>query len=172
MLRIRKCVRVYDIRMFINIQLRIYHPPEFMIIFIKNAPANTSINDLYEFVEPALKRTFPFKSGLILKAEILALKDKRTNELEFHGIMQIEPEKASHRAIRKLKGKKLKNKLVLVREYISRDWHNDRRINHGAVSAEIMEKRLGDRRRGDKLEVVVKDASNIFKAVTPARKLI
>jgi hypothetical protein len=142
-----------------------------MIIIVKHIQANTHKNELLEYVAPVLKRSFPFKSGRIVKTEILALRDRRTDQYEYHGLIVIEPERSGRIALIKLKGKRFNNKLVIVKEYRNRDWHNDRRVKHVHNSAEIIQKRIGDRRRGNKLELIT-DASNMFVAVNPARKLI
>lgn len=142
-----------------------------MIIIIKNIHPDTQISEIQEYVAPVLKRSFPFKSGKLMKAEILMLRDKRTKAIEFHGLVFIEPEKLGHRALIKLKGKRIHNKLVSVKEYVSRDWHNDRRVKHNNPSTAMIQKRIGDRRRGNNIETI-KHPSALFMAVNPARKLI
>lgn len=142
-----------------------------MILIIKNIHPDTQISEIQEYVAPVLKRNFPFKSGKLMRAEILMLRDKRTKAMEFHGLVFIEPEKLGLRALIKLKGKRIHNKLVSVKEYVHRDWHNDRRVNHHNPSATMIQKRIGDRRRGQNIEIV-KNPSTLFMAVNPARKLI
>ena len=143
-----------------------------MILFIRNIPGNCHLSDLHEFVAPVLKRSFPFRSGSILKSEILVIRDKHTNALEYHGLVYVDAEAAGQRAIKKLKGKRLKNKLVMVREFYHRSWHNDRRLIHKHLPDDIINKRIGDRRRGGKVEMI-KDISCIFSAnAEAARKFI
>ncbi|WP_396643643.1 hypothetical protein [Methylomonas sp. 2B] len=142
-----------------------------MILFIRNVPASTHLSELEAYVAPALKRRFLFGGARILKAEILVILDKTTHTLEYHGLVHIDSDKVGLRAIKSLKGQRFKNKLVLVREYHNRNWHNDRRQTYQATQA-LADKRVADRRRGASLEFV-KDISAIFSAPkTAARKLI
>lgn len=143
-----------------------------MIIFVKNIPANSQTSELQHYVESAVKRHFFFRSGRVLKCEVLVLQDKRTKVFEFHGLVHVDSDKAGQRALQKLKGKRFKNKLVVVREYKFRSWHNDRRLRQDSVPDTITEKRLADRRRGQGVEVI-KDISKIFSSPEDfARKLI
>lgn len=142
-----------------------------MIIILKKLPKHTLSRDLDEHVAPELKRGFPFKSGHIVKVEILSLRNKSTDEHEFHGLVHAEPENLCRRAIQMLKSKRFKNNLLIVKEFFERDMSNDRRNDQGIVPAEIMEKRIGDRRRGNQLEVVPSTVIT-FKAVNKSRKLI
>ncbi len=125
-----------------------------MILFIRNIPRDTRSSDLSDFVAPALTRLL-FRSGSIIKVEILVLRDKRTQELQYHGLVHLDSEKTGKMVIKKLRGKPFKNKSVIVREYIHRSWHNDRR-NHENVFTGIERRRSGDRRGGSNLEVVKK----------------
>ena len=129
-----------------------------MAIFIKNIPKDTHLSDIYHFVAPCLQRYFPFKSGYITKTEIIAFLDKYANKAEYHGLVFVAPEDANQTVINKLNGKRFQSKLVIVKEYINRDWHNDRRISYDEISDGNFEKRVADRRRGQRLEVI-KDIS-------------
>ncbi len=100
-----------------------------MIIFVRNIPANSQISELQAFVASAVKRNFFFRSGRVLKSEILVMQDMRTKAYEFHGMVHVDSDLAGARAIQQLKGRRFKNKLVMVREYKFRSWHNDRRLN-------------------------------------------
>ena len=143
-----------------------------MILFIKNIPANSHPSELQHYVESAVERRFFFRSGRVLKCEILVMQDKRTKAFEFHGLVYVDSDKSGQRAIQKLKGQCFKNKRVMVREYRVRSWHNDRRLKPISVPDSIMEKRHGDRRRGQHVEVI-KDMSKIFSSSEDfARKLI
>lgn len=143
-----------------------------MILFLRNIPENTRVNDLYEFLTPALKRSFPFRSGTIVKAEILVLRDKHTKLLEYHGLVHVDSEASGERVIKKIKGKRFKNKLVVIREYKKRDWQNDRRRKQQPVPEYILNKRVHDRRRNNMLEIV-QDPSTMFSASSKlSRKLI
>lgn len=135
-----------------------------MAIFIKNIPKDTHFTDIYHFVAPALHRHFPFKSGHVAKTEIFAILDKFTHEIEYHGLVLIEPEEADLRVIPKLNGKRFQNKLVVVKEYVNRDWHNDRRTNYAELPEDNINNRISDRRRGHQVELI-KDTSMIWQEI-------
>ncbi len=143
-----------------------------MILFIRNIPSTSLISELHDFVESALKKPFFFRSGRVLKCEILVIQDKRTKAYEFHGLVHVNSDKAGRRAIRQLTGKRFKNKFVVVREYAVRSWHNDRRLKYGPASEKNANKRLSERRRGEGMEFI-NDMSKIFSSSEDfARKLI
>lgn len=144
-----------------------------MLIFIRRIPEMTQIADLAAFVNPALKRGLLISPGKIIKIKILGLHEKAITQYEFHGLVEVEPEKAGRRVIEKLNGKLLKGKRVIVGEYIQRSWHNDRRTNHAEIVDHIFQgRRLGDRRRRKEVEIV-RDACEIFIANPNAsRKLL
>lgn len=135
-----------------------------MAILIKDIPRDTHFSDIYHFVAPVLQRHFPFKSAYVAKTEILAILDKFTHKVEYHGLVLIEPEEADQRAIPRLNGKRLQNKLVIVKEYNTRDWHNDRRINNAGEAREAFNKRVSDRRRGHQVELI-KDISMVWQEI-------
>lgn len=135
-----------------------------MLIFIRNIPELTLTKDLVEFVTPALKGLLPLTSGKVVKAEILVLLDKRTKLTEYHGLVSVDSEKAGRKAIKKLNGTRLNGKMVVVREFVTRSWHNDRRHDHAQVVDSFGKGlRKGDRRRGKDLDVV-EDISDMFTA--------
>ena len=102
-----------------------------MIIFLRNIPATTRINEISEFIEPVVKRSL-FKlfreSGFIDNIKILALKDNNLNLIEYHGLVTIYPHSVGERVIKLLNRQIFKGKHITVREYVKRSWHNDRRI--------------------------------------------
>ena len=138
-----------------------------MIIFIRQIPADTRPSELHDYVNPALKGGLFSAAGRVLKAEILFIRDKSTNMLESHGIVHVDSEAAGQRAIKRLRPARFKNKPVIVREYLQRDWHNDRRESEGHVPEDVMEKRLCNRRRGSRMEII-EDISRIFPVSAPA----
>lgn len=127
-----------------------------MILFIRKIPANTRLNELADFVQPALKGGLFKKPGRIVKIEILTLRDIHLHSFEYHGLVTVDSDETGHRVIKKLKGKLFKGKHTLVREYVQRRWQNDRRLKHHPEDAVALEKRKTDRRRNEKqLERVV-----------------
>ena len=141
-----------------------YYQSVFMILIIKNIPSITQESELGDFVAPALRfcLLLPFKLGNILKTDIFCLKNIKTNALSFHGRIFIDDEKAGKLAIKKLNGKRFKNKIVEVREYFIRSHKNDRRLTQQPVSTDILEKRKGERRCNIKHEGQAAAYTNVF----------
>lgn len=123
-----------------------------MILFLRNIPAQTRIGDIAEFVAPAIRGGWFKRRGQIVKIEILALHDKQVNTYEFHGLVEITPDTVAMRAIKKLNGSFLNGKMITVREYRIRSWHND------PLSPK---ERLHQNRRRKDLEVI-EDKSTLF----------
>lgn len=135
-----------------------------MIIFLRGIPASTKLSELLEFVGPAIKGGLFRKSGRVVNVKILELQDRRYKALEFHGLITVEPDAVAARAIKRLKGQRFKGKLVVVRQYFQRDWHNDPRQNHNiTVTQHLSDRRRGCRRRGKDLELM-KDISESFSS--------
>ena len=119
-----------------------------MIIFLKNIPVDTRPQDIEEFVTPGMRVGVFFRVGRLLKAEILVIRDGNTKKIEYHGLIYVDSEKTGERLIKKLNGKEFKNRVVEMRQYYSRCWHNDRRLKHAdRYSKNNKEKRLKPRRR-------------------------
>ena len=123
-----------------------------MIIFLRNIPSNTRYKDISAFVEPALKGGLFGRPGKITKIELLPLKDARLKSEEFHALVTVEPDGVGFRALKLLKGKRFKDKLIVVRQFVHRNWHNDSRHNHQPLPSNVLERRLFDRRRGKNVE--------------------
>lgn len=118
-----------------------------MILFIRRIPKGTLPSELREWVMPALQGSLFAKSALVEKVEILAIQDQEKGSIEFHGLIHIDSEQAGLRAIKRLRGQRIKGMPVQVREYQQRDWHRDRRLQQTTVSDNIVQQRRGDRRR-------------------------
>ncbi|QPK62247.1 DUF3240 family protein [Methylomonas sp. LL1] len=126
-----------------------------MNIFLRRIPANTKHIEISDFVKPALKNGFFRKPGRILNIEILALRDTRLDSIEYHGLVTLDSEWSVNQAVNVLKSRRLNGRYVMVRPYYHRSWNNDPRQNQLEVDNHaILEKRHGDRRRGNHLEVI------------------
>ena len=134
-----------------------------MIIFLRKIPANTKLGEITDFITPALKGGLFRKPGKIIKMDILTLHDIRLNTMEFHGLVTVEPDSAGFRAIKILKGRRFKDKLIIVRQYFQRNWQNDPRQNYQTTDTAFIEKRKTDRRRGKDVDVI-KDISERFSS--------
>lgn len=119
-----------------------------MILLFKNIPSTTTSKDLRNFVEPHLKYVsfLAFKRGNIFKTDTFTYKDKNYNYPFLYGIVFVDTTKAGLYLIKKLNGKRYKNKMIEVREYFVRSTKNDRRLKQTTIPDEIRNKRKGDRR--------------------------
>ncbi len=132
-----------------------------MMLFFRNVPATTRPNELYKFVAQAVAGDFSKQSKQVVKAEVLVIRDKQTNQLEHHGLVSIDCDDTGIRALKNLNGLLFHDSEILVRCYKQRDIENDRRRSDKPVPPDILEKRIQDRRRGDKVEAYI-DFSNVF----------
>lgn len=149
-----------------------------MNIFLRRIPANTKHVEISEFIIPALKKGFFGKAGRILNIEILALRDRLAGTIEYHGLVTLDSESTVQHAIKSLKNRRLNGRYVLVRPYYHRSWYNDPRQQREFDQNKYLEKRKGDRRRGQHLEVIknVSDQFNseddFFKSVNNQQYLV
>ncbi|TPQ28890.1 hypothetical protein [Methylomonas koyamae] len=133
-----------------------------MILFFKDIPVNSRPNELYSLIASAVGGEAD--SGEVLKAEVMVIRDKRTNALEYHGLTMINSEQFGLKVIERLNGKPFNGSEIQVRPYNFRDYLNDRRRSANAQVAS--EQRRQERRRGDRIEIFI-DLSNIFFAPEP-----
>lgn len=121
-----------------------------MHIFLARIPPGTTKQDIIDFIGPTLKGGLFSTSGTLVNIKIEMIRDKRTNETEYHAIVIIEPQKTALKIIQKLNRTKLKGKPINVRQYHIRNRKNDRRVNQ-RTKPECKIPRMADRRR-DSLE--------------------
>lgn len=132
-----------------------------MILFFKDIPVNSRPNELYSLIASAGGEA---DSGEVLKAEVMVIRDKRTNALEHHGLAMLDSEQFGLKAIERLNGTPFNGSEIQVRPYNFRDNFNDRRRSANAQVAS--DQRRQERRRGDRIEILI-DLSNIFFAPEP-----
>jgi hypothetical protein len=110
-----------------------------MIVFLRNVPEDASRRDIVDFISPALEGGFFKARGEILSVGVLVVKDKGLNLTEYHAIVSIRPDAVALRVIKKLHGQPFKGRRIALREYVVRNWRNDRRqikAKPGEVAAE------------------------------------
>jgi hypothetical protein len=124
-----------------------------MKIFLRQIPANASKADLWSAVQRAIAPRWYFplrRTGAIHGCHVLKIVDRTNNRLEFHGIVDVEPEHAALSAILKLNGRKLLGKVVEAREWRERSVDRDRRQRMTQPSRlAFPERRRRERRRSD-----------------------
>jgi RNA recognition motif-containing protein len=116
-----------------------------MEIFVGHLPENATPADLKAFFKGYGKQT------RCIIVEILH--NDRT--ITRHGYVVIEPDRAAHKAIKRLSLKRLNGQRVAVREYIHRAYANDRRAlgwRHKPWRA--AERRMDERRKPGKIRSV------------------
>jgi hypothetical protein len=119
-----------------------------MIIFIRNIPEDTLRQEIIAFLKPALKGGLFSVDGEIRNIKYLKITDKNTSLAEYHALVQVEPDAAALRVIKKLHGKKFRGRHTVVRQYHVRRWQNDKRLSSSKeVSPELKERRTNPTRR-------------------------
>jgi len=134
-----------------------------MILFFRNIPTNTRPTELLPHVTPELIG----KYAQVVKVEILVIRDKKTNELEHHGLVFIDPKitDQSDEVLFNNAQAWINNKLVYIRKFNQRSLLNDRRNNHAFPPSQIIiDRRLQERRRGSRVEKII-DLANQFTEV-------
>lgn len=122
-----------------------------MLLFISHVPGNTTKKELTAFVRSCRGKFWnllPFiKQPTIGKCEMLFIKDRRSETLEYHVLVSILPVKASVLIMKQLNGARLSGKPVGVRQYFKRSTYKDRRQAHADLELLPRERRNIDRRR-------------------------
>lgn len=125
-----------------------------MILFFSRIAPGTREEDIYAYVAPIVKGNVLQKTGVVKDIQILILKDILLDKLEYHAMVTIEPDEVAHRVHKKLNRKPINGKHVAVRNFVSRSWHADLRVNTQGTSEILIDRRIGDRRRGFRMKRV------------------
>lgn len=132
-----------------------------MVILLSKIPADSQKEDIANFIRPALRGPLYIKMGHIKAINLLALKDKQINDVEYYGLVRIEPDEVALKVIKKLNRKVFKGKRIAVREYVcKRIWQNDRRDNRAVCLLNSKDRRRFDRRR-ESLEIIESDLGEL-----------
>jgi hypothetical protein len=128
-------------------------------LFIRKIPANTTLAELRDFIDSGVSWMERFRWGQryrIIEAKILTIIDRSTREIEFHGLVTIEPDSLADQIIKRLHIKRFKGRRVAVRRYYKRSPLNDRRRDQDEPFASLQssDKRCRDRRRQHQMEMI------------------
>lgn len=116
-----------------------------MILIFKRISPMTLITDIEHFVLPCLEGSFLQRSGKILSIKIQLLKHPSNDErMEFNALVEVEPDSAALRVIRKLNRKPLNGKHINIAQYQFRNRLNDRRCSR---YQNLLNRRKAERRR-------------------------
>jgi hypothetical protein len=121
-----------------------------MVIILKHVPSKISKQDIENFLTPTIVGGWLRRGGQIEKAFILLQKEKRTNSVQHHVLVEVYPDFVAKRVIKKLHRQSIAGKRIEVCEYKVRNWHNDSRINHNyAKTAQWLKnnRRISERRK-------------------------
>jgi hypothetical protein len=95
-----------------------------MKVILKYAPKNTTYNQIFHFLKPTLDGGLFIKFGKIKDVSVLAHKDRLSQAVDFHVILDIQPDEVAKRVVKKLHRKKLNGQHIDVMEYIERSIYN------------------------------------------------
>jgi hypothetical protein len=126
-----------------------------MILFFKNIPNNTQDNEIATFVQPVIKGGLLGARGRITRIDVIALKEMTSNLVEFHALVNVEPEKFALKVIKILNGQIFKGQPITVQKYYVRNRGNDKRSGTSHRIGQLPEKRVNPQRRR-KLEFIDK----------------
>lgn len=93
-----------------------------MKIIIPRVPKETTCQDLARFVNEGMKTSIslPFVQQIsVVSSEVIIIRDEQ-GLTEYHGMMNIMPDSAARKAVKKLNGLQINGKTVGVREYKER----------------------------------------------------
>ncbi len=124
-----------------------------MKIILRRITEYSSKAEIINFLKPVLKGNFIQKTGKITHIKILALRDTKTNEIEYHGLVTIDSDEAATRIIKKLNRKSFKNKRIVIREFFLRSWTNDPRNKMHSKNNQSGNRRFINRRRSTLEEI-------------------
>ncbi|MET0106086.1 MAG: hypothetical protein ABW072_13230 [Sedimenticola sp.] len=123
-----------------------------MLLFVRKIPMAVTRDDLERFVSTGLGSLMARLSGhrgRINELQVLRFTNLNTRSVQFHGLVDIEPESSASDAIGKLDGARLNGVPVTVRAFMERSPSNDRRKGLPAGTTRLFhDLRKGDRRRG------------------------
>jgi hypothetical protein len=113
-----------------------------MIIILTNISDTTDKQDIEGFIRPFVN------NGRIENIAIMAQKDIKTHDLQYHTLVTIMPDSVAKEAVKKIKWTeiKLKGRDVAIREYQSRSCQNDPR-SRKEQAGRLNDQRQSDRRR-------------------------
>ena len=122
-----------------------------MKTFLRRIRSDVNRQELREFLSSAVRPRWywPFRdSGTVAECKILKIEGP--GGVEYHGLAEINPDRAALRAIMVLNGKRIHGTVVELRQWFDRSQEHDRRRQGTAgrsANLAISERRNCDRRR-------------------------
>ena len=123
-----------------------------VMIFLRKIPSEANHAELREFFAGAVRPRWywPFRtSGVVTECKIVRIKDR--SSAEYHGLAEIQPERAALRAAIVLNGNQLGGQIVEVRKWYDRSQDRDRRrpATRTPTDPPFSDRRGRDRRRSN-----------------------
>ena len=134
-----------------------------MIIILERISAKTDIQDIQDFIAPALKGGIFQKSGRLGYIKIEILKDNINGMHEYYALVLVNLDLVAQRIIKKKNMHLLGERRVKVRQYYVRSWRNDPRNKDDQKNEAIVDMRQDDRRKSA-LEKIVKEQGVKFSS--------
>jgi len=133
-----------------------------LIIILERISAKTDIQDIQDFIAPALKGGIFQKSGRLGYIKIEILKDNINGMHEYYALVLVNLDLVAQR-IKKKNMHLLGERRVKVRQYYVRSWRNDPRNKDDQKNEAIVDMRQDDRRKSA-LEKIVKEQGVKFSS--------
>ena len=122
-----------------------------MLVFIRMIPMAVTCDELHRFVYKGLGSfwtRFFGNQGIIAELSIIRVASQNTHLVQYHGLVDIEPETSVQAVIRRLNRTRLKGVSVEVRKFFARSPSRDRRKSQSGIeTSSFKDLRKGDRRR-------------------------
>jgi len=134
-----------------------------VIIILERISAKTDIQDIQDFIAPALKGGIFQKSGRLGYIKIEILKDNINGMHEYYALVLVNLDLVAQRIIKKKNMHLLGERRVKVRQYYVRSWRNDPRNKDDQKNEAIVDMRQDDRRKSA-LEKIVKEQGVKFSS--------
>lgn len=134
-----------------------------MIVILKDIEESTTVENIREFLDPALKGRIFDKRGVISGVTIKKTVYGNPNQSECHAIVSILPDVAAKRMIKELNGKPCNGRKVRVCQYFIRDRSNRSNKLRGI---------LHDRRREDIKVMDITDKTRLGEAENRFRRRV
>lgn len=127
-----------------------------MIILIPDLSENITPERLYELVASCMKSVWILpifrRKGQVEKCEILRIKDRDSNQVEYQGLVYVSDEMTGNSLIKQLNGCQLAGICLNCRVYHIRSPRKERRVNlSDSNDIAIINRRKTDRRRSNLL---------------------
>jgi len=146
-----------------------------MRLFVPYLPESVTESELRRLVRRQVRSPWLRlwkRSGSITALEIVKFANPDPRSVEYHGIIEIEPELPALRAIRKLDGASIKGKGIEVRKYHRRSSYRERRMQQTESQDGVVPNRRKGERRRLHLQREIVEVSGRCQADIPKPRLI